>query len=235
VLQALKRLLSRAPDPAQLDLNFTHKAPETADELHERLRELGLRRIERVRLTQNSTVMVSFGDGVLRVHEGFLEAPEGVHRAIVAFVEGRTRAQRRDAQRVLITHPIKVAKRARRRTTMHPDDQPLAERIAEWHARYNEQHFACTLKEVDVVVSRRMRSRLGHYGPASSPEGRAEIAISRRHIKRHGWTEALNTLLHEMVHQWQDESSHVIDHGSDFRRKARELGITARAKRAVGQ
>ena len=232
MLQALKRLLGRAPDPSQLDLDFV-TTPETADELHARLRQLGLQRIDRVRLTQNSTVMVSFADGVLRVHEGFLEAPEGVHRAIVAFVEGKTRAQRREAQRLLVTHPIKVERKRKRRVAMHPDDIPFAEKLREWHVRYNEQHFGGTLKEVDVVVSRRMRSRLGHYSVAPTTDQRAEIAISRRHIKRHGWQEALDTLLHEMVHQWQDESSHVIDHGSAFREKAREVGITARAKRAL--
>jgi hypothetical protein len=36
-----------------------------------------------------------------------------------------------------------------------------------------------------------------------------------------------------MVHQWQDESKLALGHGADFRRKAVEVGITARAKRAV--
>jgi hypothetical protein len=77
-----------------------------------------------------------------------------------------------------------------------------------------------------------MRSRLGHYSAANGSEG-AEIAISRRHLRRHGWHEALQTLLHEMVHQWQDESGLPIDHSRRFRAKAREVGIEAAAKRAM--
>jgi hypothetical protein len=37
------------------------------------------------------------------------------------------------------------------------------------------------------------------------------------------------TLLHEMVHQWQAETGQPVDHGRAFRRKAREVGITPRA------
>ena len=62
----------------------------------------------------------------------------------------------------------------------------------------------------------------------------AEIAISRRHLRRHGWAEALETLLHEMVHQWQDENGHPVDHGTLFRAKAREVGIAASARRLPG-
>ncbi|HEY8833823.1 MAG TPA: SprT-like domain-containing protein, partial [Gemmatimonadaceae bacterium] len=80
--------------------------------------------------------------------------------------------------------------------------------------------------------SRRMKSRLGHYSPAS--EGCVpEIVLSRRHIRRDGWDEALHTLLHEMVHQWQDEQGLVVDHGASFRAKARAVGITPLACRAV--
>jgi hypothetical protein len=64
-----------------------------------------------------------------------------------------------------------------------------------------------------------MRARLGHYMSAAPSGEPAEIVVSRRHIRRHGWEEALHTLLHEMVHQWQDETGHPIDHGRMFRAK----------------
>jgi len=38
----------------------------------------------------------------------------------------------------------------------------------------------------------------------------AEIAISRRHLRRHRFEEVLTTLLHEMVHQWQDENALAV-------------------------
>ena len=78
-----------------------------------------------------------------------------------------------------------------------------------------------------------MKSRLGHY-TWRGQEGRdAEIVISRRHIRRNGWDEAVHTLLHEMVHQWQDERGLPIDHGRGFRLKARAVGIVPRARRNV--
>jgi hypothetical protein len=78
-----------------------------------------------------------------------------------------------------------------------------------------------------------MKSRLGHYthrGPAGDG---GEIVISHRHIKRQGWEEALETLVHEMVHQWQDESGLTVDHARQFRAKARAVGISPLARRDV--
>lgn len=233
MLRALKWLLGRgATDPAQLALDFTG-APRTGEELLERLRAFGLSRIERVRLTRNRNVMVSFSGGELRVHEGYLDAPEAVWRAIVVFVEGRTRAERRIAQQTIVAHPVRQPPRApARRERTRADDRHLADELARWHAEYNRRHFGGALRAVPIRVSRRMKSRLGHYTAGTDGEP-AEIAISWRHLKRHGWDEALHTLLHEMVHQWQDELGHVIDHGATFRAKAREVGIAPAARRAL--
>jgi hypothetical protein len=187
--------------------------------------------------------MVSFRGGELRVHRGFLCAPEDVLGAIVLFVRARTRAQRAAAQRVILAHPVQrggeaeapaASRRARERT--RPEDEPMVRVLVEWHRRYNDRHFGGTLRPVPIRVSRRLKRRLGHYTAASAPAGLpAEIVIGRSHIRRHGWEEALHTLLHEMVHQWQDESGRPIDHGAGFRRKAREVGITAAARRVVGR
>ena len=234
MLQALTRFLRGRVDAAQLELTFDRTAPRNADELHARLKQLGLRRITRVRLTRNRTVMVSYAGPELRANEGYLNAPENVLRAIVVFVEGRTRAERRAAQQVIIGFPFvqRASPRGERRERTHVDDAGMVAQLESWHARYNARHFGSELKTVPIRVSRRMKSRLGHYSPGS--EGvPAEIAISRTHIRRHGWTEALHTLLHEMVHQWQDETKRPIDHGSGFRAKCREVGIAPFARRAL--
>ncbi|MEO8337542.1 MAG: SprT-like domain-containing protein [bacterium] len=228
----MTRFFRRASDESQLELTFHAAAPVDADELLVHLRALGLKRISRVRLTRNRNVMVSFGGGVMRVHEGYLAAPEAVLRAIVAFVEGRTRADRRAAQRIIVTHPIATKPPTMRRERTHTDDAGMVEQLTEWHARYNTRHFLGLLKPVTMRVSRRMKSRLGHYSAAASGD-LAEIAISRTHVRRHGWPEALHTLLHEMVHQWQDETGRTIDHGSTFRAKCREVGITPYARRVL--
>lgn len=232
MLQSLSPRGRTIAHPAQLTLMLT-AAPRTAHDLLGRLRELGLRRISTCRLTRNRNVMVSFGQSDLRVHEGYLEAPDDVLAAIVRFVEGATRSERLRARRRLLEFPIETVAPMRRRGTTHPDDQRHAERLTEWHAQYNRQFFGGELKSLEVRVSRRMRARLGHYTAATPAGDPPEIAISRRHLRRHGWEEALHTLLHEMVHQWQDERGLPIDHSAAFRAKAREVGISPLARRTV--
>ncbi|HYC51131.1 MAG TPA: SprT-like domain-containing protein [Gemmatimonadaceae bacterium] len=225
----------RRVDEAQLTLVLPDgHAPRDADDLLARLRAMGLRRITTCRLTRNRNVMVSFRGTELRVHQGYLAAPDDTLRAIVRFIEGRTRAERVRARRVLLEYPIPTdAATRRRRQGTHPEDIQMAERLAEWHRVYNERHFGGALRSITVRVSRRMRGRLGHYTPATAAGDPPEIAISRRHLRRHGWDEALETLLHEMVHQWQDEQGHPIDHGPVFRQKARAVGISPHARRTV--
>jgi hypothetical protein len=232
MLRAISRLLwGHAADQLALDLEGS---PRDAEELLARLRTLGLTRIQCCRLTRNRSVMVSYSGGELRVHSGYLGASRAVHEAIVRFVEGRTRAERREAQRVIVGYQVEQLRRGPlRRPNARPEDDTLARRFLEWHRLYNDRHFDGRLRAVPIRVSRRMKSRLGHYTAASPTGELAEIAISRSHLRRHGWEEALHTLLHEMIHQWQDEAGHLIDHGPTFRRKARELGITPSAKRTL--
>lgn len=237
MLRSLKSLWRRRvarPEPAQLTLELDAARPPTnADELLARLRTLGLRRIQTCTLTTNRNVMVSFRGAEMRVHHGYLSAPTEVLQAIVMFVEGRKRADRRAARNRIVSHKVDVPRGPSRREKTRPEDEPIAERLTEWHAKYNADHFGGALKEVPVRVSRRMKSRLGHYSAASAG-ATGEIAISWRHLRRHGWDEALHTLLHEMVHQWQDETGRAIDHGQGFRAKAREIGIEPAARRAPG-
>lgn len=204
-----------------------------SERMLERLRRAGLASCDRCRLTRNRRVMVSFADGEIRVHEGYAAAPDEVISAIVRFVEARTRAKRLEARRVLLGFPIATTSAPRRRERMHPDDAPTAERLTQHHREYNAMHFGGQLKDIRVRVSRRMKMRLGHYSAATRAGDPPEIAISRRHLRRHGWAEALETLLHEMVHQWQDEQGLAIDHGATFRAKARAVGIPPFARRLV--
>jgi len=208
-------------------------ATDQSEQFLARLRALGLSRIERCSLTRNRHVMVSFSGGALRVHEGYLSAPPDVLRAIVVFVQGRTRGERLAAQRIIIAHPVTAGPIIRRPRT-RPEDRSLVAELVRWHERYNHEHFHGRLKSVSLRVSRRMRSRLGHYTCAAHGEP-AEIALSWRHIRRDGWAEARHTLLHEMVHQWQDETGQEIDHGPKFRAKAREVGVAPFARRTVNR
>lgn len=222
----------RRADPAQLELGMEAAPPRDAAALLARLRALGMRRIQRCVLTRNRTVMVSYGNGELRVHEGYLGAPEPVLRAIVVFVEGRTRAERRAAQRAIIDAAVVAHVTPRPPERTHPDDAALVARLQALHARLNAERFGGALRTIPVRVSRRMKSRLGHYVPASQ-SAHVEIVISRRHVRRDGWADVTDTLLHEMVHQWQDESGLPVDHRAGFRRKAREVGAAPAAKKVV--
>ena len=234
MLRALSHLLRRhRPDPTQLVLELA-PPPRSAIELFARLRALGLKGFDSCRLTRNRTVVVSFSGRELRVHEAFLGAPPAVLASIVTFACGRTRADRAAARRAILSYPIERPPPVRRaREAADPADAPMVRKLETWHDEYNRQHFAGQLGDVAIRVSRRMKSRLGHYSPARADDDRAEIVISRRHIRRHGWSEALHTLLHEMVHQWQDEHGHVIDHGPAFRARARAVGITPSARRLL--
>ena len=222
-------------DWGQLALPLDEEPPKNAEQLEERLRALGLGTMHRVKLTRNRTVVVSHGRGELRIHHSFLTAPEDVWRAVIAFVHARNRAKRSEARQKILAFPIRspgvpVRRRAPEKTD--PRDEPFAEELRRLHAIYNRDQFEGKLNDVSIRVSRRMKSRLGHYTKADE-FGPAEIAISRRHIKRDEWNEASHTLLHEMVHQWQDEQGLVLNHGSHFRAKARAIGITPSACRAV--
>lgn len=211
----------------------TRPASGTVDAaaLLERLRALGLRDISRCTLTRNRSTMVSFRADSLRVHHAFTTAPEVVLRAVVAFVNGRG-TRRREARRVLAGFEIprdSTEGRARRAPASHPDDAALVARLRAAHAQLNAERFASALAPVAIRVSRRMRSRLGHYSPGLRSE--PEIAIARRHARRDGFPSVVETLVHEMVHQWQHESGRPIAHDQAFRRKCREVGIAPHAKR----
>jgi len=225
----------RQRDVDQLALGFEEEPPRNAEELRARLMHLGLGARYRVRLTSNKTVVVSYSGGELRIHNSFLAAEEDVWKAIITFVHARNRLVRQEARRTILEFPVltdATSRPARKPEKNHPADAPLVAELERWHAAYNEERFGSTLKPVAIRISRRMKSRLGHYTPAADG-ARPEIVLSRRHIRRDGWTEALHTLLHEMVHQWQDEQGLAVDHGSTFRAKARAVGITPLACRAV--
>ena len=235
MLHAVARFFRRGRlDPTQLTLELDVPA-RTAAELLMRLRALGIRRIATVSLTRNRAVMVSYRGTELRIHEAFLAAPLPVLTAVVNFVEGRTRAERRAAQRQILDHQVPTIPRRPTIERTRPDDAPIAAKLVEIHRALNVRYFGGTLGDVPIRLSRRMRSRLGHYTARTPAGDPPEIAISRAHVRRHGWEEASQTLLHEMVHQWQDETGQPVDHGSVFRRKAREVGIEASARRMVCQ
>ena len=220
--------LDVAPEESAPDVD----APQS---LADRLYRLGLTPGTPVTVTRNRTVLISWrARSGLRLHAGYGAAPDQVLSAIVRFVSRRApRAERRQARRVFMTFPVEQhvpsrPERQRSPRAIPVEDQPAIDRLNGLRDAFNERHFSGMLPAIPIRLSHRMRRRLGEL--RASPGGAAvEITISRRHIHRDGWSAVADTLLHEMVHQWQAVHGHPLDHGREFRRKATEVGIAPRA------
>ena len=184
---------------------------------------------------ENRRVLAHVRAGTLRLHRGFAYAPDRVLRAVVTFVQSRHPAARNLARRELVSFPVHdyVPAPCGRPRPHRPraGDPTVVSRLHDLHARLNARHFGGRLAVPGIRVSHRMRRRLGEV---VVEHGGCVIGVSRRHVERDGWDEVEHTLLHEMVHQWQVESGLPLDHGPGFRRKAREIGIEASARRAIG-
>jgi hypothetical protein len=207
------------------------------EDLPARLYLLGLHGVSRVVRHTNRSVMVSIGKRrVLRIHAGYAYASDSVLRAIIRFLDARLpRAVRRAAERELLAFPVEEYASSGpprlRQERPRPGDLLLLHRLSQAFDRFNREHFAGQLSTVPIRLSGRMRSRLGELSVDIRTGQPIEIAISRRHIARHRWSEVEHTLLHEMVHQWQAETGLPVDHGPLFREKARQVGVVAGAKR----
>jgi hypothetical protein len=125
---------------------------------------------------------------------------------------------------------VATVRKIRSTVRSRADDAMIIARLQAAHAEYNETLFGGELVPIRMRISRRMKNRLGHYMVAGGDTS-AEIAISMKHVERDPWEDVLHTLVHEMVHQWQDQQGMALDHSQTFRAKAREVGISTRATR----
>jgi hypothetical protein len=202
-----------------------------------RLRALGLPQFEKISGHTNEHTMLSWVPGkTLRIHEGYATAPDDVLKAIVRFVTpGVRRPARLAAKRTFLSFPADEhapgAPRPVRRIRVAPQDRVAHERLVRMHQELNQAHFQGKLQTLPIGISGRMRSRLGELRLDRKTGRAVHIGISRRHIRRDGWESVTDTLLHEMVHQWQAETGVPVDHGRGFRAKAKAVGIEPRAVR----
>ena len=225
-----------APDPEAPSLTLP-----SGELLARRLELLGVLAVPGLKgltLHANRSVMLSYGaSGILRIHEGYAEAPDYVLEAVVRFLlPGIPRPMRKLAETTFLAFPVEHRTAPKRRPERpQPGDLQILHRLGELHARLNAEYFGGALPPIVFRLSGRMRSRLGELAVDVQSGRPSEIALSRRHVRRHGWAEVAHTVLHEMVHQWQAENRHPVDHGVGFRRKAREVGIAPSAKRRLGR
>jgi len=110
----------------------------------------------------------------------------------------------------------------------------------EW-GTLNERYFAGLLPAIAIVWSRRLTSSAGMFVSRGGPRPRLGNLIPPQRIRReirlseplltqlaertpYADQELLNTLAHEMIHQWQyDVLKRKPNHGPDFLRKMTEM------------
>lgn len=188
--------------------------------LPDRLYQAGLSPKLAVVVHTNRRVLVSLtSGGVLRVHRGYESASEEVIAAIARWAKPRMRREDRlVAQRILTSFPVHLHSSPPARPPVRPsaDEEKIFTRLFELHDRFNQAHFGNALDRIRIALSSRMRRRLGEF--RLSATGEHEIVIGRRHLRRDVWKGVAETLLHEMVHQWQAETGRKLCHGREFKR-----------------
>jgi hypothetical protein len=108
--------------------------------------------------------------------------------------------------------------------------QAWGRRLANWWKQYNEEY-----------VEGRMQMPTFRIGTSGSTLGlwdgtRREITLSARHILRDDWTSVLDTLRHEMAHQYVLEILEVTDesaHGVAFSRVCERMRCSSEAATPV--
>jgi hypothetical protein len=104
--------------------------------------------------------------------------------------------------------------------------QTWGRKLLVWWRHYNEEYLAGALRlpVVEVVDSHAV---LGRWHGAER-----RLSIAAGHIERDPWLEVLDTLRHEMAHQYVGEVLKVDDetaHGESFRRACQKLRCSPRA------
>ena len=114
---------------------------------------------------------------------------------------------------------------------------------SEWlQARWqhlNARHFAGSLQPIEIVWSQRLTASVGMFAcrqgpkafyPLAQTHSRCEIRLSLPLFEQlaartpYAEQELLNTLAHEMIHQWQfDVLKRRPDHGLEFLRKMTQM------------
>jgi len=106
--------------------------------------------------------------------------------------------------------------------------QHLLHELQIWALRMN-QEFHLRVPEIALSVEWLNRRRLGHFRYGHNGFGlRGEIAINRRHLAGRAFSQILGTLLHELLHAWQQAHGKPGKnnfHNKEFRAKAREFGL----------
>ena len=108
------------------------------------------------------------------------------------------------------------------------EHQPLAREMHRWFDIFNAEFFEGALPTPFLQFERARQSNLGHYRPGRNAVGaQHEINLNALHLDQ-PLPEILGTLLHEIVHQWQEihgKPGKGGYHNQQFTEKCAALGI----------
>lgn len=115
--------------------------------------------------------------------------------------------------------------------------QPMIELLQTWAERFIAE-FKLDVPEVVIGIEKLASTRYGQFRMGHNRLGlRGEITLNARYLngKRPLW-EILGTLLHELVHAWQQAhgSPSKNHHNDEFRKKAAQLGLMINKKGLTG-
>jgi len=100
--------------------------------------------------------------------------------------------------------------------------------LRHWATRFIVE-FKLDIPEVVLCLDRLPSKCFGHFRPGHNGLGlKGEIAINTLYVRRRPLWEILGTLLHELLHAWQQahgKPGKRNHHNAEFREKAEELGL----------
>ncbi len=100
-------------------------------------------------------------------------------------------------------------------------------KLYQWWRYYDEEYLSNALN-VPLITLSRAEGELGHWD-----RGHRRLSISAWHIERDPWLEVMETLRHEMAHQYVDEVLRTGDeepHGPAFHQACKKLRCSPRAR-----
>jgi len=136
------------------------------------------------------------------------------------------------ATAAVVGEPINRVLRAHQESI---DDWDFSGDIRELHARAEEMIFEFKLEiPIPCLTVEPLRGACGHFRHGRNGFGlRDEIAIDRFHLMVSSRAQVLDTLLHELIHSWEEHHGNPGKgnyHTVSFREKARSLGLTVDEK-----
>ena len=93
--------------------------------------------------------------------------------------------------------------------------------LNEWYVKFNYLYFGGELKQCPIYISKTKRA-LGQFCRKNDWYGITMFIKISNYLDR-PTKDVQNTLIHEMIHQWQWVKYGVCDHGTTFKNKAREI------------